>query len=1044
MKGERKTKAQLIDELAAAHRRIAELERSAAEEKGVEELLRDRDLLSGQLHLLQQLLDGIPIQVFYKDTQGRYLGCNASFEKFIGLMRNQLIGKTVYDIAPHNLAEIYHAADADLFDHPGVQVYETSVLHADSSRHDVIINKATFKDINGNVVGIVGAIQDITTRMQAEEALKESEERFKAQYHGSPTPTFTWQKMGDDFVLVGYNDAATVMTNGGVAQYIGKTAHEMYELQQDVLEDLGRCFEEKTIIRKELRSKHFLPGRFIITTYVFVPNDLVMVHVEDITDRKLAEEALRKSEERYRTIFENTGTASILMGEDTTILLANSKFQKLAGYSRQEIEGKMSWTSFVDKEDLERMRQYHELRRKEPESVPGSYEFRSINRYGEKRNIILNVALIPGTNESVASLMDITELKHSEEVLRESEMRFKAFMDVLPSLVILKDHNLRPIYFNKLYQELFPAEDWKGKTPDEIFPPEIADPMAENDRKALSDGFVQYEETWTDKDGKEHVYETRKFRIDRGELPSLLGAIITDVTERKLSEATLRQSEETARVLLNAPPLPAYLLNNEGQILALNMPGATVFGRQVNEMVGKNIFDMLPSQLSRERKARLDQAVLTGKPVRFEDERAGWSYDNILYPLINDQGNVEKIAVIAIDITERKRAEEEKKRLESQLNQVQKMEAIGTLAGGIAHDFNNILAAIIGYTELAMEDISQPAKMRSNLKEVLRASSRAKDLAKQILMFSRKTQIEYKPIVLRTVIKDSLKMLRSVIPSTIEIRENLIDSGLILSDPTQINQIIMNLSTNAVHAMDETGGMLEIRLKKVNINGDGEAQGLNLSPGPYLMISISDTGYGMSPEVLERIYEPYFTTKDMGRGTGLGMSVVHGIVHNHGGAITCKSAPGEGTTFDIYLPEFESKKEEVESLEETPLLTGTERILFIDDEPALVNIAEKMLSKLGYDVVTTTSSLDALAFFRARPDTFDLVITDMTMPGMTGDKLAHNLMEISHDIPIILCTGYSEHISEEEAKRIGIREFVMKPLEMKELARTIRKVLDQR
>jgi PAS domain S-box-containing protein len=795
MKGERKTKAQLINELAVAHRRIAELERSAAEENGGEEVHQDKDLLSGQLHLLQQLLDGIPIPVFYKDIQGKYLGCNKSYEEFIGLTRNQLIGKTVYDIAPHNLAGIYNAADADLFNHRGVQVYETSVLHADGSRHDVVLNKATYKDINGNMAGIVGAIMDITTRKQAEEALKESEERFKAQYHGSPTPAFTWQKREDDFILVDYNDAAAVITNGGVAQYIGKTAHKMYELQLDVLENFERCFEEKTIIRKELWSKYFLPGRLIITTYVFVPNDLVMVHVEDITDRKMSEEMLR-------------------------------------------------------------------------------------------------------------------------------------------------------------------------------------------------------------------------------------------------------ESIETARALLNAPPDPAYLLSTEGQILALNIPGAKVFGRQVADIIGLNMVDILPPELARTRKARINQIVLTGEPVRFEDERAGKYYDNTMYPLLDNKGNVNRIAVFTHNITDHKLAEEERMRLEAQLVQAQKMEAIGTLAGGIAHDFNNILSAILGYSELVLDDVLEPEKVKSEIKEVIKAADRAKDLVKQILTFSRGTETTYSPLELSPIIKESFKMLRSVIPTTIEFRPDIINSGLVMSDPTQIYQLMMNLCTNAAHAMDKTGGVLTVSLKKVDID-TAAASGLDLSPGPYLRLSISDTGHGMTSEVRERIFEPYYTTKVIGRGTGLGLSVVHGIVNSHGGAITCESEPGKWTTFDVYLPEIKLKTVQAQSRKREPLLTGTECILFIDDEQTLVNLAKMMLSKLGYDVVTRTNSTEALELFQESPKKYDLVISDMTMPGMSGDKLVHKIMEIRHDIPIILCTGYSEHISEEKAKNIGVREFVMKPLEMKELAKTIRKVLDR-
>ena len=369
------------------------------------------------------------------------------------------------------------------------------------------------------------------------------------------------------------------------------------------------------------------------------------------------------------------------------------------------------------------------------------------------------------------------------------------------------------------------------------------------------------------------------------------------------------------------------------------------------------------------------------------------------------------------------------------------MEAIGTLAGGIAHDFNNILSAIIGYTELVMDDIPESENVQGDLKEVLKAGIRAKDLVNQILAFGRMSEIEYAPIALCTIIKESLKMLRAAIPSNIEIRQDLAVSGLVLSDPTQINQIIMNLCTNAVHAMDETGGILEVSLKETTINS-GAASGLGISPGPYFELTVRDNGKGMQPEIIDRIFEPYFTTKEKGQGTGLGLSVIHGIVRNHSGTITCKSVLDVGTTFTVYLPRIQSESKDIEPVLHRTLPTGTERILFVDDEPVLTAMAEKMLAARGYQVVSSSNSSDALDMFRRDPYAFDLVITDMTMPGMTGDRLAQELLLIRQDIPVILCTGYNARISEDRAKEIGIREFILKPLDIQTLLETVRKVLD--
>ena len=395
------------------------------------------------------------------------------------------------------------------------------------------------------------------------------------------------------------------------------------------------------------------------------------------------------------------------------------------------------------------------------------------------------------------------------------------------------------------------------------------------------------------------------------------------------------------------------------------------------------------------------------------------------------------------DISKRKRAEEEKEGLQAKLRQAQKMEAIGTLAGGIAHDFNNILSAIIGFTQLAMDQLPKESPVHADLKEVYRGGERARDLVRQILAFSRQREEAVAPTQIAPILKEALKLLRATLPASIEIRQDIAPQvGNIMADPTQVHQIIMNICTNASHAMREEGGILEVSLTKMRVDHDFARQRPGLRPGEFVRLSISDTGSGIAPEILNKIFDPYFTTKEKGQGTGLGLAVVHGIVKGCGGAITVSTEPGKGSDFHVYLP---SIQKEVKPDEDKPesIPGGDERILFVDDERPLAELGEKLLTKLGYRVEARTSPVEALELFRAKPDRFDLVITDMTMPHMTGDRLAQELMKIRPDIPVILCTGFSEKMRKEKAEDLGIKGIIMKPLIRDELARAVRKAIEE-
>ena len=401
-------------------------------------------------------------------------------------------------------------------------------------------------------------------------------------------------------------------------------------------------------------------------------------------------------------------------------------------------------------------------------------------------------------------------------------------------------------------------------------------------------------------------------------------------------------------------------------------------------------------------------------------------------PIRSRDGRLRGMVLVFRDISERKQ-------LEAQLRQAQKMEAIGTLAGGIAHDFNNILAAILGFSELAIYEVPQGSAIWEHLQNVLRAGKRAKELVQQILAFSRRTMAERRPVQLHLLIKETLTLLRASLPSTIEIKHALAtDAGPVLADPTQMHQVLMNLCANAQYAMRDTGGLLEVRLEATAI--DTRVACPDLKPGPYVRLTVRDTGPGMAPEVLGRLFEPFFTTKGPGEGTGMGLAVVHGIMASHDGAITVSSTPGQGATFEIYLPRLEEAVIDAPRSEER-IPEGKGRILFVDDETPVVRLSQEILERLGYEVVACCCSLEALQAFQEAPQRFDLVITDQTMPRMTGDMLAQALRRIRPDIPIILCTGFSYTINAEQAEALGIDAWLTKPWQTRDLAHTIQHVL---
>jgi PAS domain S-box-containing protein len=540
--------------------------------------------------------------------------------------------------------------------------------------------------------------------------------------------------------------------------------------------------------------------------------------------------------------------------------------------------------------------------------------------------------------------------------------------------------------------------------------------------------------------GFDFVKQTKWCADSEIKLLKMLGATLSNVLDRKQAEVALRQSEERYKTLTNNLHVGIYrnTPGSKGKFIEANPAIVEIFGYESRkEFMAVNVANLYQNPENRNRfKEKIAQYGSVNKyEVKLKKKDGTPFVGSISAVAVKDaNGNTKYYDGVIEDITG-------KRELELQLQQAQKMEAIGTLAGGIAHDFNNILSAIIGYTELSLNSIEKGSNLYQNLMEICRAGGRARDLVKQILTFSRQAEQELKPVHVKLISKEAIKFLRASLPTTIEIHQEIESDSLVMADPTQIHQVLMNLCANAGHAMREKGGVLEVKLKDVNLGEEAVAEHPELKPGPYLKLTISDSGHGIPPHILERIFDPFFTTKEKSEGTGMGLSVVHGIVGSYGGKILANSQPGQGSTFIIYLPAVERDRAPLPVAKES-LVTGTEWILFVDDEPALVKIGKQMLESLGYRITGRTSSLEALGLFKAKADRFDLVITDMTMPNMAGDEFARELLRINPKIPIILCTGYSTLINQQKAAAMGIRALVSKPVLRKEIAETIRKVID--
>ena len=644
----------------------------------------------------------------------------------------------------------------------------------------------------------------------------------------------------------------------------------------------------------------------------------------------------------------------------------------------------------------------------------------------------------------------INERKKTEEALKKSEIQLLTIIEHSNELFYIHDVNQVFTYVS------LTSEDILGYTPEEMNI-KWEDFTTQNPIN-FKGAAIKGKAIKTGKKQKPYLIELRKkdgelilVEIDESPVKDSVGKVVAiagaarDVTLKKQTDDRLIKSEQRFRDLFDGISDIIYIHDFKGRLISVNPAMCKAFGYELDELIGRRITDFMKlgvvSDFEHDYMEPLKKNEFQEGSAIYFKKNGEKLYIEYKSALVQPENAEPFISGIGRDITERILSEGKVVKLQEQVIQSQKMESIGTLAGGIAHDFNNILFPILGHTEMLLDDSPEGSSSRGSLKEIYSATLRAKDLVKQILTFSRQETSKLKLIKMQFVVREALKLIRSTIPTTIEIKQDINDDcGVIKADPTQIHQIVMNLATNAYHAMEETGGELKVSLKEKQF-GKLDLINPNMTPGVYVCLIVADTGMGMDKNLTGKIFDPFFTTKATGKGTGLGLSVVHGIVSSMGGAIQVYSEPYKGTKFHVYFP-IEKKSFKIKStLAEEPIQGGVEKILLVDDEKAILNMEKQMLERLGYNVTSHVKSLEALKAFQNNPDKFDLVITDMAMPDMPGDRLSAELIKIRPGIPVLLCTGFSENMSEKKAASLGIKGFLLKPIAINNFAQKIREVL---
>jgi PAS domain S-box-containing protein len=926
------------------------------------------------------------------DLEGRTTYCNPAVEKILGYAPEELMAKPIDDLLhPEDLKDAQTILGDAIREKKGWNGFVLRWQHKNGTFRYLESNAAPMIDGKGRLSGFLGADRDITERKKAEEALRFSEEKFSKAFQTSPDAV-NINRLSDG-VYLDINESFTRNTGYTREDVIGRSSLPgdlgIWVNQEDrdhLIASLKATGEAKGL-EAPFRCKD---GRVIycrMSARIMGINGetCILSITSDITERKQAEEALLESEERYRELVENMNDVVYQVGPDGLVTYVGPVVEAIAGFKPLEVKGSNYRTFFLP-EDQSRLEETFQM------SLQGSHiegEYRIPKKNGELMWVWVSSRPARRGDRIIGVqgiLRDITEKRIAEQTLEKKAEE----LDIL----------------NSLGREMGAELSIEGTVgsglahiKQSLNPDLIMIFLSEGGELVLR-GLSPMDKSFPGENVPIH-------RVGQ----CLCGLAARDrraVYSRNIHTDPRCTFEECKRAGFSS--LVALPLISGGQVIGVLGMGS--FAERAFE----------------ERSAFLEAlggeiAIGLNNAILFEKA----------------QGDALELQIRLNQIQE---AEKEKETLTVQLQQAQKMEAIGTLAGGIAHDFNNILTPIIMGSEMAKMSVPEENPAYPILEKILEAGMRAKDLVQQILIFSRQSDLEKKPLKMVPILKETLKLARASLPSTIEIRQDIqAEQDTVLANPTQIHQVMMNLFANAAHAMRENGGLLEVTLREEFLDESFAAGLPDLTPGRYLRMSVKDTGHGMDRTIMDRIFNPFFSTKVRGEGTGLGLSIVHGIIKSYGGEILVESRPGEGTTFTLYIPVSKAMSKENEKKKKV-LPRGSERILVVDDESEIVNVYSNMLQRLGYRVETRTDPVEALGTVKMDPLNFDLIITDMTMPRLTGDRLTQEIKKIRPDLPVILCTGFSEKLEVDNAIITMADAFLEKPMAINELALKIRQLLD--